>query len=417
MTGPAPSANRPSGDRQALNEPLPRDVEAGGLARFADYQRYPAFTWAWFLRRATVFWPFAVAYGLFLGVWHASSMTTWADALPLGLRAAGAALVVVSAGPLLAMAVRYRHLPYAVERVVVIAAIVAGLVIGSEAQTAVAHYHNMLMARHMGMSMTAPSAVMTLSRMLGVMMGRLPRWIGLFLIGGGPELLSYITERRRLAERQRRRDVAALRRDMADADLKMAVLQAQIEPHFLFNTLASVSSLISTAPDRAVSTIDALSDYLRSTLPKLRREGGLEGATLGHQIGICAQYLELMNIRMGGRITVEIDAPPELAEAPFPPLLLISLVENAVKHGIEPKPGPGVIAIRGRMRQGADETLLEVSVEDDGMGLHGASGTGVGLANVQAQLQHRFGPRARLDVTGRDSGGVCARITVPWQPA
>ncbi|HEX3363645.1 sensor histidine kinase [Phenylobacterium sp.] len=414
MTTPA---SAPSGNPQPLNEPLPRDVEAGGLSRFALYQRYPAFTWPWFLRRAAVFWPFAVAWGLFQGVWHASSMTAWQDALPLGLRAAGGNLVEVSAGPLLALAVRYRRLPYPAERVLVVAAVIVGLIIASDAEAAVAHYHDMLMARHMGMSMSEPAAVTNLSRMLGVTMGRLPRWIGLILIGGGPELLSYITERRRLAERQRRRDVEALRRDKADADLKMAVLQAQIEPHFLFNTLASVSSLIATSPDRAVSTIDALSDYLRTTLPKLRREGGVEGATLGHQVSICAQYLELMNLRMGGRITVEIDTPPELAEAPFPPLLLISLVENAVKHGIEPKPGPGAIAIRGRRRQGADETRLEISVEDDGAGLHAGSGAGVGLANVHAQLQHRFGPRATLEVAGRDGGGVCARISVPWEPA
>jgi hypothetical protein len=407
----------PPGNPQPLNEPLPRDVEAGGLARFADYQRYPAFTWPWFLRRAVIFWPIAVSYGLFQGVWHASSMTTWADALPLGVRAAGGSLVAVSAGPLLAMGVRYRHLPYPAERALVIVAVIAGLIIGAAAETAVANYHSMLMARHLGMSMATPEAVTNLSRMLGVMMGRLPGWIVLFLVGGGPELLSYITERRRLAERQRRLDVDALRREKADADLKMAVLQAQIEPHFLFNTLASVSSLVSTAPDRAVSTIDALADYLRSTLPKLRGEGGVEGATLGHQLSICAQYLELMNLRMGGRITVEIDAPPELAEAPFPPLLLISLVENAVKHGIEPKLGPGLIAIRGRMRLGAGETRLEVSVEDDGVGLRDGSGAGVGLANVHAQLQHRFGPRAKLDVSGREGGGVRARITVSWEPA
>jgi hypothetical protein len=415
MTAAAPLPG-PSGDRQSLNEPLPHDVQAGGLARFADYQRYPAFTWPWFLRRAAVFWPFAIAYGLFLGVWHASSMTTWADALPLGLRAAAGALVQVSAGPLLAMVVRHRSLPYPAERALVIVAIVAGLLISSAAGTAVADYHRMLMGQHVGMEMTAPAAMMNLSHELGMMMGRAPRWIGLFLIGGGPELLSYVTERRRLAERQRRRDLNALRRDKADADLKLAVLQAQIEPHFLFNTLASVSSLISTAPERAVSTIDALSDYLRSTLPKLRQGGGLESATLGHQVGICAQYLQLMNIRTDGRIAVEIDVPPELAGAPFPPLLLISLVENAVKHGLEPKAGPGVVAIRGRLRQTAGEIWLEVSVEDDGVGLRDAAGAGVGLANVRAQLQHRFGPRAKLEVAGRDGGGVCAQITVPCEP-
>jgi len=398
---------------QPLNSPLPRDVEASGLARIAGYRRYRAFTWPWFLRRAAVFWPVAAAYGLSVGVWHASSMAIWADALPLGLRAAGAAMVAVSAGPLLAVIARYSRLPYRFERAMVIVAIIVGLIIASQAEQAASDYHSMLMARHSGLSMNTPAAVTDFSRQLGVMMGHLPRWIVLFLVSGGFDLSSYVSERRRLAEHLRRRDLEALRRDKADADLKLAVLQAQIEPHFLFNTLASIGSLISTTPERAVSTIDALCDYLRSTLPKLRQEGGVESATLGHQVAICARYLELMNIRMGGRITVEIDLPPDLAESPFPPLLLIPLVENAVKHGIEPKPGARLIAIRGTTRRAAGESRLVISVEDDGAGLHEGSGSGVGLANVRAQLQHRFGPRAELDVALRENGGVCARITVP----
>jgi sensor histidine kinase YesM len=116
---------------------------------------------------------------------------------------------------------------------------------------------------------------------------------------------------------------------------------------------------------------------------------------------------------MDGRIKAVIDVPPDLVDAPFPPLLLISLVENAVKHGIEPKPGPGMIAIRGRIIDQGDEPRLAVSVEDDGAGLQNEAGAGVGLANVRAQLLHRFGPRARLDVTSREGGGVTACIAVP----
>jgi hypothetical protein len=408
-----PAAPQPG----AIDCALPPDVAAGGLGQLFIYQQYPAFTWPWFKRRAWVVSPFALAYGSFMGVWHASSMTTWADAFPLGIRAAAGALVAVSAGPFLATLIRYRRLPQRIEVALVILAVAVGLLLADVAGNWVSSYHDMLMQRHSGKSMNMTAQVEDISRILGQLMGELPRWLWLFIIGGGWELLSYVSERRRLVEYQRRQDLNALRRDKADADLRLAVLQAQIEPHFLFNTLASVRSLVRVEPERAIATINALSEYLRSTLPRLRKDVGVESATLGEQANICLRYLELMNVRMGGRITVNADIPDELLPMAFPPLLLISLVENAVKHGVEPKAGPASIVLRARLTGAPPNHTLQVDIEDDGVGLSEGAGSGVGLANVREQLQHRFGKDASLAVETLAAGGVRARIEVPATPA
>lgn len=393
---------------------LPSDMDwPEDLSRFAPYHRYPAYTAAWFRRRAYVLWPLAIGQGLFLGIWHAASMTTWADVFPLGSRAVLASLLTVSIGPLLAMFIRYRRLPYVAEAVLVVLAIIAGVLISHVLQVLVSDYHDMLMDQHRGKSMPTPVAVKTVSQAFGELMGRLPYWIVLFLVGGGWELKSYLGERRLLTEYHRRQDLHALRRDKAETDLRLAVLQAQIEPHFLFNTLASIRSLVRPDPERAEATINALASYLRTTLPKLRRDVGMHSATLGEQIDICASYLELMRVRIGDRLRVSIDVSHALRAIEFPPLLLIPLVENAVKHGVEPKAGPVTIAIQARLLELGNRRIVQVDVDDDGSGMSEALGAGVGLANVRAQLNHRFDGAATLEIANRDGGGVRSRITIP----
>ena len=401
-------------ETRRIDDALPSDVWAEGEGRFGPYHRYPAYTWAWFRRRALVWWPLAIAHGIFVGMWHAASMATWADAVPLGSRAIVASLLTVSIGPALAMFVRYRRLPYVAEASFVVIAIIAGVLISHVLQELVSDYHDMLMERLRGKSMSRPSAIETVTQVIAVLMGNLPHWITLFLIGGGWELKSYFGERRLLAEHSRRRDLQALRRDKAETDLRLAVLQAQIEPHFLFNTLASIRSLVRPDPERAEATIGALSSYLRTTLPKLRRDG-IHSTTLGEQIDICASYLELMQIRIGDRLRVVIDVPNALRAIEFPPLLLIPLVENAVKHGVERKAGPVSIAIRARLIDDGANPRVQVDVEDDGLGMSESVGAGVGLANVRAQLERRFDGAAKLEIEGRAEGGVRSRITIPAQ--
>lgn len=400
-------------DSRPIDAALPADVWAEGLGRFAAYHRYPAYTGPWFRRRAFVLWPFAIAHGILFGLWHAMSMTSWGDALPLGSRAVLASLLTVSVGPLLALLIRYRRLPYVAEAILVVAAVMGGVVISHVLQNYVSEYHDMLMSRHCCGSMHTPTAVRSVSQVIGLLMGQLPYWFGLFLVGGGWELRSYFSERRLLAEHGRRQDLSALRRDKADSDLRLAVLQAQIEPHFLFNTLASIRSLVGSDPERATATINALASYLRTTLPKLRNDVGLRSVTLGEQVDICASYLDLMRIRIGERLRVVIDVSSELRAMDFPPLLLIPLVENAVKHGVEPKAERTTIAIRARLLADGWDQVLQVDVEDDGVGLSEAANAGVGLVNVRDQLKHRFAATATLAIDSLSGGGVRSRITLP----
>jgi sensor histidine kinase YesM len=209
-------------------------------------------------------------------------------------------------------------------------------------------------------------------------------------------------------------EVATLERRLTEA--QMAALQAQVEPHFLFNTLASVRSLVSSDPLRAAQTIDALAQHLRATLPRLRAETGVAQSTLGEQFAICASYLELMQVRLGERLRVDIRLPPELRDVPFPPLLLLSLVENSIKHGVEPKPGFTHVVLAARAIEDGGRKQLEVQVEDDGAGLKLGMGEGTGLANVRAQLRTRFAMAASFELSERSSGGVLARLVLPLEP-
>jgi sensor histidine kinase YesM len=138
-------------------------------------------------------------------------------------------------------------------------------------------------------------------------------------------------------------------------------------------------------------------------------------STLGQQLEICENYLELMKVRMGGRLDRAIEVDAGLREAAFPALLLISLVENAIKHGLEPKPGPRRIRIRAVRDRAGGEERLAVSVIDDGMGLRDGMGSGVGLSNVREQLRARYGDRAQLTLTGAADAGTTARIVVPLE--
>lgn len=388
-----------------LDRPIPREASAGGWWRRHDI--YPVFSWSWWLRRGWLFWPVAMIYGMIFASYHAFAMNALGDWPILALVACTGGLIMVSAGPLLATGVRYLRLAPWLERVLVVAAIAAGLFVALQAEVWISAFHDHLMARLRG-SVRPPipwlfqgiSYVLHFSLDGGTLV--------LFGVGGGVAVLQYLGERRRLAAWAARREVESLRAERDAADLRLAVLQAQVEPHFLFNTLASVRSLVAADPKRAAATIDALSDYLRSTLPSFR-EPGREDATLGKQIDICRRYLELMNVRMDGRVDIVIDAPDAVRNLAFPPLILISLVENAVKHGIEPKPGPGAIAIRA----GLEGDRLSVAVEDDGAGLTaGEISHGLGLANVRAQLRNRFGDGAWLDVSARPGGGTRAVITM-----
>jgi hypothetical protein len=197
-----------------------------------------------------------------------------------------------------------------------------------------------------------------------------------------------------------------LKRQLVEAQLKM--MQAQVEPHFLFNTLASVDHLIETDPARAAKMQKNLIQYLRAALPQMR-EGS---TTLGKEIALCRAYLEILKVRMDDRLQVALTVPQGLQSARFPPMMLQTLVENAIKHGLEPKAEGGALTLSADIANGN----LRVTVADTGLGFGAGSrpGTGVGLANVRERLAGLYGGRARLTVEANSPSGTIATIEVPY---
>jgi len=238
-----------------------------------------------------------------------------------------------------------------------------------------------------------------------------PITVGFVYWGSFFDLMVFFRQRKRLAEALRQQELQRAQEARREAELRLSVLVAQVEPHFLFNTLAGVRSAILTEPLRATAIVDHLVDYLRSTIPQMRGDGSTEQGRLAKQLETARAYLGLMQARIP-RLSFSVES--ELKDAAFPPLLLISLVENAIKHGIEPKIGPAHIAVNARYFDQGDEEMLEVSVSDNGVGFGGTtSGSGIGLANIHERLESMFGNRASLTLKARPEGGVVATIVVP----
>lgn len=206
---------------------------------------------------------------------------------------------------------------------------------------------------------------------------------------------------------QRQLDLA--QRDATDARLKL--LETQLEPHMLFNTLANLRVLITVDPPRAVAMLDRLNSYLRMTLSGSR--------ALSHPLSAefdrLGDYLELMSVRMGERLRYTLDLPDDLRDTPVPPLLLQPLVENSIRHGLEPQVEGGEIAVRARREAG--ELVIEVS--DTGIGLdatrpQASEGSGFGLEQVRERLATVYGEQGRLSLAPAPTGGgTCVTLNLP----
>ncbi|MFY8084837.1 MAG: sensor histidine kinase [Rubrivivax sp.] len=202
-----------------------------------------------------------------------------------------------------------------------------------------------------------------------------------------------------------------LKRQVVEA--RMAAMQAQVEPHFLFNTLASIDHLIETDPPRASRMQKSLIALLRATMPAMR-EGAVHGVRdLGLEIAVIVPYLEILKVRMEERLETRVDVPEGLRSAEFPPMMVQGLVENAIKHGLEPKPEGGTLTVKAEIVHGQ----LVVTVTDTGVGFGQAptAGAGTGLANIRERLHLLYGERARLDVSTPEGGGTQARVTLPYR--
>ncbi len=222
------------------------------------------------------------------------------------------------------------------------------------------------------------------------------------LVGGKKRADALTQSANAAAERE------SMQRQLSEA--RMQMMQAQVEPHFLFNTLASVEYLIETNPPRASAMQRSLILYLRAVLPQMRENAVV--TNLGREVDMVTAYLHLLKMRMEERLNVELHIPDDLRNAAFPPMMLQSMVENAIKHGLECKPEGGTL----RISADVSHNKLRVTVADNGVGfgVMPSDGTGLGLPTIRERLKLLHGDAGALHITANVPHGVIAVIEVPY---
>jgi hypothetical protein len=242
----------------------------------------------------------------------------------------------------------------------------------------------------------------------------LPNLAFLWIIGSVILKASYKRQLSAQAEAAVATEVAEseqLKRQVVEA--RMAAMQAQVEPHFLFNTLASIDHLIETDPPRASTMQKNLIALLRASMPTMREANNGAPRDLSREMAVIKPYLEILKVRMEERLRVRLEVPDGLLSAEFPQMMIQSLVENAIKHGLEPKPEGGEILIKAEIVHGK----LNIVVADTGLGFGKAAtaGTGVGLANIRERLQLLYGREASVTVTENKPSGTVVTVAVPYR--
>jgi signal transduction histidine kinase len=231
------------------------------------------------------------------------------------------------------------------------------------------------------------------------------------LLGPWIALAAMVRQREALARTQALAfslERSELERQALDARLRL--LQAQVQPHFLFNTLANVRALVSSGSPQAGPVLDSLIAYLRAAVPRLQDTA----TTLGQEVQLVQAYLALMQMRIPDRLQYALRVVPEALALRCPPMTLLTLVENAVRHGIDPSEEGGRIDVDVTLRGG--RCLIRVA--DTGLGLDAAEpGLGTGLSTLRERLALAFGGHARLSLSAADGHGVCAEIDLPAEPA
>lgn len=398
----------------SLLAPLPSDVVLRTAGRHADYRSYPVFSLPWLKGRSLIFVPVVTVCALLVSTIQGVLLNELYLGLLMALHTLPVWIGIVCAGPVLATLVRHRGWPLKWERAAVFAAVALGIALAFTAHWAAGRHLDPIIEPHLR-QVIGPGLTQLEHRVEAFdWINQAVDLVMCLCVGGGLALRTYVFEHKRWEQVQREREMEALRRQKSEADMRVAVLQAQVEPHFLFNSLSSVHSLIRQDPQRAEATIEALVDHLRATMPKLRAGVGQPYCTLAEQLEVCESYLRVMEVRMGERLDWVRDVPEGLLGHPFPPLMLISLVENAIKHGLEPNPAGGAIRLCAAIEDSGMSSQLAVSVIDDGAGLTPGAAGGVGLANIREQLAARFGAYGELVICAGPAGGVSATIRVPY---
>ena len=420
-----------------LEQPLPVELTGNTHHWFSRYRRYPVFSRAW-ARGRLISW--STGLGLLL-LMMAAVLAYYAEPERLPAGVAEMLLLVGTpmwVGPWLAGQVRRRHWPAGREQAGLWLAVLATVVLmqvfvefGAEPlKQRISEWTGNVddQGKRRQVVMSIGVAISESERSEPALPGpagsgrkvgsaspvnQASNLILAFWMAGGVALFGWRRERAGLQALQAKRELDEAQARRREAELRLSVLAAQVEPHFLFNTLAGVRSAIHSDPPRASEMIDRLVDYLRASIPRLRSDGSAQ-ATVAAQFELVRAYLALMSARMP-RLHYTIALPDDLRQARCPPLMLISLAENAVKHGVEMKVGPCHVELRAA--RGANGELA-LSVLDDGVGF-GASqaGTGLGLTNIRERLAQLYPGRASLVLKSRPEGGVAATITLPLEHA
>lgn len=237
--------------------------------------------------------------------------------------------------------------------------------------------------------------------------GRVAHWS---LLGGCVAAMAYLWMRVTQALAQAQRE--ELRRadaERAVVEARLQALRSQIEPHFLFNTLATVRRLHRSETEAGALLLRHFLDYLRLSIAALQATT----TTLASELALVKAYLGVLEVRMSGRLRTRSDVPESLLDCEIPPLSIATLVENAVKHGVGPKAEGGSIEVAALRSEGS----LAIVVADDGVGFGSTLGHGIGLSNLRSRLGTMYGGGARLALEGGRNGGVRATISIPWRIA
>jgi sensor histidine kinase YesM len=217
--------------------------------------------------------------------------------------------------------------------------------------------------------------------------------------------LAFITalRERQVADRARH-DAHARGLEKQVLQARLQLLQAQVEPHFLFNTLASVQRLVAVDAPAAMAMLDDLNQYLRASLPDMRESD----STVGREADMARAYLSIMRVRLGDRLSYRLQVPDALREESFPPMMLLSLIENAVEHGLGDR-ASGHISVSAHSGPG----WLALRVHDDGNHFNMHAAPGVGLTNIRERLDALYGPAGRLSLELPAEGGLAATLHIP----
>ena len=392
-----------------LNQPLPNEISQGPHMFVTRYKDYPVFGWSWWWRRMLFFMPFGIV--LFaLPFWAWIRIADLRVAIIPPLIAMTQFLLCAGFGVGVAGIVRHRRMSPRLEGWGITISILVFLGISLWINKEMSDLSKPIVDAYPEMkARAAKSAEIVKDSHISITFLQISNYFICGFFSGFLCIPAYFRERWRWNQHLREASEANLRVQKQEVSLRLSLLQAQVEPHFLFNTLALVRAMIRQDPSQSEAALDALVNYLRASIPHFRGDGVTARSTLGQQAELCSSYLEVMRIRTADRLQYRVDVDSEIRDVQFPPMLLITLVENAIKHGIEPKPGPGRVVIAAeRMAQ-----RLRVTVRDDGVGLQPGLGGGLGLANVRAQLDALYGGRATFSLESAAQGGVCASLDLP----